>query len=262
MSYMEIIYHDHANKSGVYKIYNKLNGRIYIGSAKTFKTRISDHIKSLRANKHSNKFLQADFNKCGEEAFAFEILEIIEGDKKSRTRREKELIEKYWDRCKDCYNIQKDPDSIDRSCFSKTPEETKKLISENSKAMWANLSEKERKQRVKNATASRTKETYEKVSKALIGIKRSAEAIEKNRQKSLGKKHGSHTEEAKQKMALNRKNRKEIKVIQGETVNIFPSISATARFLNISIQSVCNALNKKYKQGYKTAEYVIEQVNI
>lgn len=140
---METVYKEQSLKSGVYKIYNKLNGRIYIGSAKEFKSRYKGHIYSLRNNKHSNKFLQNDFNKCGEENFVFEVLEVVAGDKLIRTNREKELIAIYHDNCKNCYNQQKDPTSKERSCFSKTPESTAKKRSENAKKLWSNPKYKE-----------------------------------------------------------------------------------------------------------------------
>ena len=51
---MEYHYQNNLYKSGIYKITNKLNGRIYIGSSKLFKLRWKQHSKALRNNKHSN----------------------------------------------------------------------------------------------------------------------------------------------------------------------------------------------------------------
>lgn len=71
--------------TGVYKITNVVNNKCYIGSAskhkeingynKGFYIRSSKHISDLIHNKHSNKHLQASFNKYGDEAFKIEILE-------------------------------------------------------------------------------------------------------------------------------------------------------------------------------------------
>src|SRR5690606_19704596 len=93
-----------ANKAGVYQIVNLKNGKIYIGSAKCFKVRANQHLKSLRENKHHNKFLQRSFNKWGEQSFLFEVLEVVEGDRLQRTIREEELLQKQielgnWDNC-------------------------------------------------------------------------------------------------------------------------------------------------------------------
>ena len=79
---MEYKYEGYSFKSGIYKIINKFNGRIYIGSAKRFIERWKSHTSSLRTQKHSNKFLQADFNKCGEDAFVFEVVEVTDGKTK------------------------------------------------------------------------------------------------------------------------------------------------------------------------------------
>lgn len=71
-------------KSGIYKITNIKNNRIYIGSAKMFKERYRQHFAALKSNKHSNYFLQADYNKCGFDAFIFEIIEVVSGIKEDK----------------------------------------------------------------------------------------------------------------------------------------------------------------------------------
>jgi len=137
---MDFIYNGHNNKSGVYKITNKVNGKIYIGSAKLFKVRANRHISSLKKNKHQNKHLQASFNKYGEGAFLFEVLEVVLGDKTARTTKEQEYIDEQMEleNWENCFNFKKKTVEKERSCYSNTPEETRKLISENSKVMWTN----------------------------------------------------------------------------------------------------------------------------
>lgn len=133
---MEYKYDGHSLKSGIYKITNKLNGRIYIGSAKLFKVRWNQHSSSLRSQKHQNKFLQADFNKCGEEAFVFEIVEITEGKtKEERLLIEEGYIKQHFDSGKECYNFNAWAASKE-GLWSKNPEETKRKISAATKKMW------------------------------------------------------------------------------------------------------------------------------
>ena len=60
-------------KIGIYRIVNKVNGKMYYGSTcKTFAVRRCHHIFKLRNNCHRNKHLQNAWNKYGESAFLFE----------------------------------------------------------------------------------------------------------------------------------------------------------------------------------------------
>lgn len=61
--------------SGIYKITNLNNGKIYIGSSKDIKQRFRKHLSELRSGKHSNYHLQAAWDKYGEDNFVFEIIE-------------------------------------------------------------------------------------------------------------------------------------------------------------------------------------------
>ncbi len=56
------------NIIGIYKIINKFNNKIYIGSSINIRKRI---------NRHFNDYLQNAWNKYGEEIFTYEVLEII-----------------------------------------------------------------------------------------------------------------------------------------------------------------------------------------
>ena len=142
---MEYKYEGHSLKSGIYKIINKINGRIYIGSAKRFKTRWSQHTSSLRNQKHSNKFLQSDYNKCGEDAFMFEVIEVTEGKtKEERLIIEEAYIKQFYNKNGTCYNLTTRAVSPE-GCRSKNPEETKRKHSESSKRFWLEASEEEKK---------------------------------------------------------------------------------------------------------------------
>lgn len=57
--------------SGVYKIQNTQNFKVYIGSTYNFKDRFRRHKQALANNKHCNKHLQASYNKYGKESFIF-----------------------------------------------------------------------------------------------------------------------------------------------------------------------------------------------
>lgn len=102
---MEFIYGGLSKSGGLYKITNKINGRTYYGSTKCFQVRWSRHATSIKHGKHSNKFLQADFNKCGTDAFIFEVLEVVEGTREDRLLKEEVYLKQYFDNGKQCYNL-------------------------------------------------------------------------------------------------------------------------------------------------------------
>jgi group I intron endonuclease len=62
---------------GIYKIACAANEKIYIGSALDLQRRRADHLRDLRKNRHVNSYLQRAFNKYGQEAFTFEVLELV-----------------------------------------------------------------------------------------------------------------------------------------------------------------------------------------
>lgn len=68
------------DETGVYKIKNLINNKIYIGSTqKSFISRFTTHYTKLKTNNHKGYwYLQNSVNKYGIENFEFEIIEICE----------------------------------------------------------------------------------------------------------------------------------------------------------------------------------------
>lgn len=65
-----------AGKTGIYAIRRLASNKRYIGSASvSLPGRWVDHRKDLRGNRHYNDYLQKAWNKYGEEAFVFEVIE-------------------------------------------------------------------------------------------------------------------------------------------------------------------------------------------
>jgi group I intron endonuclease len=139
-------YQGNSLKSGVYKLTNLINNRIYIGSAKEFKERWKQHHYALKKNKHSNKFLQADYNKCGEDAFKFEVLEVISGEKQDRLLIEEKYILQFFDKGEMCYNLCNR--AISREGIgSNNPLKTKEKMSISMKEAWKRMSAETRQRR-------------------------------------------------------------------------------------------------------------------
>lgn len=159
---VKLNYNGNENKSGIYVIFNKINWRVYIGQGLTFEARWDDHLKSLRGNRHGNSFLQADWKICGEEVYEFHILEIMEGStKEERNQRENYWISVHYGKGK-CYNFMKTANSLPRSCFSLTPEETAKIISDNMKKVWANPEHREKRLKTHRSPQFRKKQSEDR----------------------------------------------------------------------------------------------------
>lgn len=78
--------------TGVYRIYNIVNGKFYIGSTTwSFQKRWRTHRNQLRKNRHNNPHLQYSWNKHGESNFIFEIIESC--DKSKCFQREQHYID-------------------------------------------------------------------------------------------------------------------------------------------------------------------------
>lgn len=60
---------------GIYAIYNKANGKYYIGQSKYIQDRWIKHRSRLKCQTHENRHLQAAYNKYGAESFEFIIIE-------------------------------------------------------------------------------------------------------------------------------------------------------------------------------------------
>lgn len=63
------------NLMGIYEIVNTSNNKRYVGRTTNLTKRKNSHYNALRKGEHYNKFLQRSFNKYGEDAFAFNVLE-------------------------------------------------------------------------------------------------------------------------------------------------------------------------------------------
>lgn len=63
--------------AGIYQICCNVNGKIYIGSAVNLTARWQKHRQSLRLGKHRNCHFQQPWDKYGEEAFEFTVLEYV-----------------------------------------------------------------------------------------------------------------------------------------------------------------------------------------
>lgn len=101
------------------------NKKIYVGSSADVNRRLRGHLSNLKSNIHENVILQRAFNKYGEDAFSFEILETCLSHEDMLSR------EQYWintfsaTKDKDGYNMR--PVSGSNLGFKHTPEAKEKI---------------------------------------------------------------------------------------------------------------------------------------
>lgn len=79
-------------RPGVYVIRNTITGKVYVGSAIRIDARWRLHLKNLREGNHHSWPLQVSWNKHGEAAFQFEVLEFL-SDKKDTVSREQHWMD-------------------------------------------------------------------------------------------------------------------------------------------------------------------------
>jgi len=90
--------------SGIYAITNTRNGKIYIGSTINFENRWGHHRDDLRHGHHHNSHLQHAWNKYGEKAFEFGVLEYLD-NLDELVKAEQFWMDIYREENRELYNI-------------------------------------------------------------------------------------------------------------------------------------------------------------
>ena len=81
--------------SGVYIIVNTVNKRVYVGSSVNIHARWRGHKKALKQGKSPCVKLQRAWNKYGEHAFSFQVLEPVKPKKELLIEAEQRWIDLY-----------------------------------------------------------------------------------------------------------------------------------------------------------------------
>ena len=175
---------------GVYKIRNKINAKVIIGSSKNIKKRWNAYRSTLNKGVYSNLYLQNSWDKYGASNFEFSILEecseaelLIKEDK--WMEHYKSMDSKYG------YNLK----TAERQIPSK---ETRKKMSgaKKGKSPWN-----------KGKTNIYSEETLRKISEARMGTKMPEKTRLKISERSKGNKNmlgHKHSEKSKEKMSKSR----------------------------------------------------------
>ena len=188
----------------VYSITNTINHKIYIGQTVNFKKRIYEHKRTLKLNKHKNKYLQNDYNEFGLSAFTFQ-LEYENLNREDRLKKETELINFYGGIESDnVYNFQ---DNITEN------KEMRRLVSEHQKGKIIKQEsiDKMRKKLTGRHLSEAHKQAIKKASAKFIGDNNPAKRVEvraKISEAVKGEKNGfygkHHTKEARESIRQSR----------------------------------------------------------
>jgi group I intron endonuclease len=166
--------------TGVYEIVNTVNGKRYVGSAKSLRQRLGDHLKNLRKNKHHNRHLQFAWNKYGEGSFEFKV--ILYCDKANLLFYEQRALDFY----NTLYNLAPTAGS---QLGWKMPDETKENISKAKKGKSILM-------------PPFTDEHRANLSKAFTGRIVSDETRKKQSDAHKRRKRKPHSDEARQNISL------------------------------------------------------------
>ena len=191
------------DKSGIYKITNLINGKVYIGSAVDIKQRWFVHKSTLNKKVHHNRHLQYAWNKYGPDYFDFSVIELCQP--KLLIKKEQSYLNNFQS-CSDVYNICH---VVDSRLGVRHLEKTKAKIGKaNSLSLTGKTLSKETREKIGAAS---------KGNQYALGHKHSPETLKRmsasNKGKNKGKPGGmgmlgkTHSEETRRKISLALKGR-------------------------------------------------------
>lgn len=187
-------------KSGIYAIWNSVLDKIYIGQAYNIRKRWKDHRAAFKNSYHSNRYLQAAYDKYEDFELVFYVIEFCDKLKLDE-------LEQYW---MDHYK------SYDRNLgYNLSPTAGSSVGYKHSEETLANWSKqrkgKKRSEQAKlaikegwkkrKANGPVSEETKKKLSESHIGIKRNEEFKINMSKRLMGNNHASGSKRSLAHMA-------------------------------------------------------------
>lgn len=220
---------------GIYQIKNLINNKVYIGSSVNAEMRFYSHRRLLRKGTHDNEHLQNAWNKYGENAFSFDVIELCE----ESVLREIEQIhmddKKVLDRSYG-YNI------APKANLPPMTEETKLKIGAANKGKKPWITGGHHSEATKEKLRNRSKESYWAYGrKGPLASRYKSTASEETRKKmSLAKlgKYNNHSSKPVRQLCKD-----------GTVVNQFPSAKEAERVTGIESKNIAACLKQKRKRA-------------
>jgi group I intron endonuclease len=179
--------------SGVYRILSNIDGKGYIGiTGRSFYERQWEHRYELKRQTHCNPYLQAAWNKNGEENFIFEILEVC--PKELLKERELYWVEFYHTLERDFgYNIEIPTDPPQHSKVTREKIGLSKIGKRRSLEVCKKISISRTGYRVPTEIKNKISFSTSGEKNHFYGKHHSEKSCEKIREKKIGKKPSEKT---------------------------------------------------------------------
>ena len=220
----------------IYQIRNIVTDKVYIGRAKRFLKRKSEHIRHLESGKHHSQYLQRSYDKHGRDSFVFEIVELcLEHELISREQYYLDLYI-FSDRWDETYNVSKSALGTEGYKFS---EESKQRLSEQRRGENNSFYGKKH-----------SEETRKKISIAATGRKPSKEARKKMGDSRRGEKNHFYNKIPEKAVAKIRKPVAKIDKDTGEILEVFNSLTEAGKSLGKKPATICQACKEPHRTAY------------
>jgi group I intron endonuclease len=190
-----------AVECGIYSIVLRASGKAYVGSSANIRQRWRQHLCDLRRNRHRNPKLQASWNKYGEEAFDFSVIELCQiGDLLDAERRH--LVALSAVACG--FNIAHEP-GRERAGAKHSEESLARMRASRKGAVLS--SEHKAKLAIAFKGRAFSEETRRRISEAKTGKRRKPFTDQARANMSAGKKGLRHSDETRAKLSAAHKGK-------------------------------------------------------
>jgi group I intron endonuclease len=225
----------------IYQITNMLTEDFYIGSAQSFDRRMWQHRYDLRRGVHKNPHMQASWNKYGEDAFVFEVLEEVAAGAAVLEVENRYLHEHVGK--PNCFNVNRD--AIASRLGQKLSAETRAQISTNRKGKGAGTEHYRYGQTVSEEVRAKISETQKGRPNGMKGKKMSeqgranvAAAVKRGKDSPFYGKRPTNAEDMQRPIA--------VRYSDGR-IETYPSLTYVRDTFGVGITTIIRACSTKQR---------------